>query len=301
LSDPRPILVPVDFSPHSQAAAKRAGSLARLTGARIHLVHALHLPPGARDHALPSDLWDRLRAAETRRLEEMRAAFEAEGLRVTSTFGEGDPVELIAEQVRREGAEPVVMGTHGYRGLSRLMLGSVAERVLRSLPTPVLAVKESEEEADRAIDRILVATDFSAHAAAAERIATHWALFLGAEVEVFHAIRETAVLFAPYAVAGSGDFRGEMRNAASEEIERIVDRMQAAGLNVRSKLAYGLASAEIVNRAEEWDAQLIVIGRQGHSGLEHLVLGSAAERVLRQSGCSVLVAPPPGGEAESSG
>jgi nucleotide-binding universal stress UspA family protein len=116
-----------------------------------------------------------------------------------------------------------------------------------------------------------------------------WARLYGAEVEVFHAIRETAVLFAPYAVVGSSDFEGEMYDAAKQRMRRVLERLTAQGIFPKSKIVYGRPEEEILRRAETTNADLIAIGTRGYSGLNRFLLGSVAQRVLRHAPCSVLV------------
>lgn len=283
------ILVPVDFSPHSRAAATRACRLASAMNASVRVIHALHLPPIALESSVPSEIWDDLRRSESEKLETLRRALEERcDVEITTAFEERDPVDMILSAALATEVDLVVMGTHGHRGVDRFLLGSVAERTLQRAPVPVLVVREDETEAAEPIGTILFATDFSENAERAEQVLATWALRLNAQVEVFHAIRETAVLFAPYAVPGSSDFEGEMHDAASMRIQGVLDRLQAAGVCAKSKIVYGPASDEITKRAEACGADLIVMGARGYSTLQRFLLGSVTERVLRQAHCSVL-------------
>ena len=289
MSEAVTILVPVDFSTHSRAAAIRACQLARETGASIRLIHALHLPPVAQEAAVPAGFWDGLRRSEETKLETFGRDFEGRGIEITTDFDERDPVDMILSAACAKEVELIVMGSHGHRGLDRFLLGSVAERTVQRSPVPVLVVRDDETEASNPIGTILFATDFSEHAERTERLVATWAGQLNAQVEVFHAIRETAVLFAPYAVSGSSDFEGEMHEAASKRMEGVLDRFRHAGVSAKSKIVYGLASSEITKHAESCGAEVIAIGARGYSTLQRFLLGSVAERVLRQAHCSVLV------------
>ncbi|MBW2500405.1 MAG: universal stress protein [Deltaproteobacteria bacterium] len=283
------ILVPVDFSMHSRAAALRACGLAAETGASIHLIHALHLPPVAQEAAVPEDFWDGLRESEREKLEAFARDLESEDIPITTAFEERDPVDMIRSAALAEQVGLVVMGSHGHRGIDRMLLGSVAERTVQRSPVPVLVVREDESDARKPIRNIFFATDFSEDAERAERIVARWSVALNAQVEVFHAIRETAVLFAPYAVPGSSDFEGEMHEAATRRMEVVLERLRSAGVSAKSKIVYGLASDEITKHADASGADLIALGARGYSTLQRFLLGNVAERVMRQAHCSVLI------------
>lgn len=291
------ILVPVDFSSHSRAAAERACVMAAAAGVEIKLLHAMYLLPASVEYSVSESVWADLRASEVAELEKFERDFSDRGIHVHTVFEERYPADAIRAAARDSGVELIVMGSHGRQGIDRLLLGSVAEKTVQAAPVPVLVVRESESDAARKIQSILFATDFSEDAEAAERVVATWARRLGAEVEIFHAIRETAVLFAPYAVAGSSDWEGEMKEAATRRIESVRARFDEAGVIAKTKIEYGLASEEIIKRAETTGTQLIAMGSRGYSALQRFVLGSVTQRVLRHAPCSVLVAGRPSGRS----
>lgn len=138
-------LVPHDFSADADAALETAVELARRLGAELHLLHAYQQPLDVLSPygvAIPPNVGPELRAAAQRRLDEI--AKEISGLRIHVHAVEGPPALVIPEQAREIGADLVVMGTHGRSGLRHLLLGSVAERTVRSAPCPVLTVKAPE-------------------------------------------------------------------------------------------------------------------------------------------------------------
>jgi nucleotide-binding universal stress UspA family protein len=135
------ILHPTDFSRPSEIAFRLACSLARDYGARLVVVH-VHVPPMSMAEAIThlepenykEELWKkfhRLEASEPR----------IRDLRVDAKFVEGDPADEILRLAREIKPELIVMGTHGRTGLARLLMGSVAEEVVRKSPYPVLTVK----------------------------------------------------------------------------------------------------------------------------------------------------------------
>jgi nucleotide-binding universal stress UspA family protein len=138
------ILVPVDFSDHSKEALDSAVQIAQLFGSTIHLLHCYHIqtagisPYGI---VLPSGYYDDIREAAQKRLNDWHEQIFSEGIKVESRLSADSPslaINLAAEEIS---ADLVVMGTRGLSGLKHAMLGSVAERVVRLAPCPVLTVK----------------------------------------------------------------------------------------------------------------------------------------------------------------
>ncbi len=143
------ILVPVDFSDHSKEALDTAIQLAELFGSTIHLLHGYHVqtagisPYGI---VLPSGYYGDIRDAAEKRLNDWHEMVFGEGIKVESTLSADSPslaTNLAAKEIE---ADLVVMGTRGLSGLKRAMLGSVAERVVRLAPCPVLTVKDPEAD-----------------------------------------------------------------------------------------------------------------------------------------------------------
>jgi nucleotide-binding universal stress UspA family protein len=147
----RRILVPLDGSATAQRGLDEAMRLARLTGARMRLVHVVDLAsvlaPAREGFLGPvDDLLAPARAAGVALLRMARANAEAHGLVVDAveldTAG-GRVADAVLHEVRRWPADVVVLGTHGRRGVRRLMLGSDAEQVLRRSPVPVMLVPDA--------------------------------------------------------------------------------------------------------------------------------------------------------------
>ncbi len=144
------ILVPVDFSPHSQEAIRYAADLAQKYEGSITLTHvyqpiAYSVPDGL-VFFTPNQLGELLEELN-KRLEQTRAEAEQAGAtKVDSKMLQGVPSDEIAALAREGGFDLIVMGTHGRTGLRHALLGSVAERVVRSAPCPVLTVHPPPQE-----------------------------------------------------------------------------------------------------------------------------------------------------------
>jgi nucleotide-binding universal stress UspA family protein len=138
------ILVAIDLSAHSEKALECAIGLARRLGGKIHLIHSFHVPiPGPPPDAtvIPREAMTASREVAARKLEAMRQRVEAEGVETVLHLRPGHPVSEIAETAKEVGADLIVMGTRGLGGLQHVLLGSVAEPMLRTAPCPVLTVK----------------------------------------------------------------------------------------------------------------------------------------------------------------
>jgi universal stress protein A len=138
------ILVPTDFSSSAEAAVRYAAQLARAFHASIHLLHVV-------DNPLASAMWSTeaytaeieglqinlVRAAEER----LKGSVPSHTGTVSTEVRPGNPPQQILEVARERSADLIVMGTHGRTGLAHIMLGSVAERVVRLAPCPVLTLR----------------------------------------------------------------------------------------------------------------------------------------------------------------
>jgi nucleotide-binding universal stress UspA family protein len=146
MSASRTVLHPTDFSNASRAAFTTAMTLAQTTRATLTILHVIvPIVPLVPEQFLDTATWARLdrKAREWgyARLRQLAARARKRGLRVTTLLCEGDPSRHIVITARGCRAGFVVMGTHGRRGISRFLLGSVAERVVALAPCPVVTVR----------------------------------------------------------------------------------------------------------------------------------------------------------------
>ena len=142
----RPILHPTDFSPASRAAFAHALALAREEGAELVLVHVLPtvMPMASEGYMSPKvydDLQRSMRAQVQKQLDRLLTKAKAARVRARGLLYEGVAADAITRAARARHAKLIVMGTHGRTGLSRLFVGSVAERVVGTAPCPVLTVR----------------------------------------------------------------------------------------------------------------------------------------------------------------
>lgn len=150
------ILVATDFSDASRASVDCGRALAEQFGSALHLVHVIPdltlkaLAPDGFVVTTPDDLQRQLEADAWKKLEALRSVGHPDGVRVVpSVLSSTAPADAIVRYARTEQIDLIVMGTRGRGGVPRLLLGSVAERVVRTAPCPVLtirAVEQAEQE-----------------------------------------------------------------------------------------------------------------------------------------------------------
>jgi len=144
------ILVPVDFSPHAEHAFTYATTLAERFGAKLALLYVVDdsFATGgwSSEIYVPNvpELMENLIADADRRLATLKASAAALGLTAETAVIRGRPAHAIVEHAQNGGFDLIVMGTHGRTGMAHVVMGSVAERVLRKAPCPVLTVRGTE-------------------------------------------------------------------------------------------------------------------------------------------------------------
>jgi nucleotide-binding universal stress UspA family protein len=140
------ILVPTDGSDCARAAADHAIELAREHGATVYALHVLHLRPSLEPNV--EAVLDALEATGEEALDDVARRGADAGVEVVTEMEKGVPNEVVRAVAEREGADLIVMGTHGLSGLERFLLGSTTERVLRLSSVPVLTVGRDSADDD---------------------------------------------------------------------------------------------------------------------------------------------------------
>jgi len=148
------ILVPIDYSDCTRDVLAQAERLAAALGADIELMHIVQLPPEVPPGAMftptynptPRTAIQHLCDAAQKRLEGLRAVVSARGFTVKCTLEVGGVSDMVVKHAEETSPDFIVMGTHGRRGIGRLMLGSVTESVIRSTPCPVVVTRFQHHE-----------------------------------------------------------------------------------------------------------------------------------------------------------
>lgn len=300
----RRILCPTDFSDFSRRAFQHAIRLARWKRCELVALHVnepAHPPPWARGSSRGA-----LSDADARRhvSEKLQAFVEQArpaGVKVRPVVGEGRDVDEILKQVRAQAVDLLVMGTHGRGGFERLLLGSVAEKVLRKADCPVIVVpsphagagdeESTTRKAGAPYRHILCPVDFSETSIAALRHAVDLAKEASragrARLTILHVLEfmEEPREFRHFSVP---EFHRQLAEDAIHRLLAMFPMTTRTRLGIDGVVLTGKAHAGIVTLAEDLLSDLIVMGVRGHAAADRALFGSTAQHVTRGADCPVL-------------
>jgi nucleotide-binding universal stress UspA family protein len=300
----RQILCATDFSAASEPAWEEAQLLARVLGAELLLLHVVPLVLVPMEGYLPTRMYQELVEGAEReaqaRLDAMLTKLGDPALKARSRIVEGSAALRILDVAREEGSDLLVVGTHGRTGMGRVLLGSVADRIVRSARRPVVTVRPQPVGARPArLARILYVTDFSPTA----RTAWSWVLELagvtGAAVDFLHVTAQPVPdrHLSPELVARMAALLEEHGEAEAQQFLQQSERDRPGrlpGERVQVLIGRGVVEDQIVHWAQARGADLIVMGTHGWSGLLRWMLGSVAHHLLQAAPCPVLTVGPEG-------
>lgn len=291
--DVKKILFPTDFSETAKMAKAHAIALARCLGADIT---SLHVRTMFQDdpRALAKQLRNNGSGPQELRIDPAGAAsdFGAEPRVRTVIVRDISPADAILNYIEREGADLVVMGTHGRTGLKHFMLGSVSEEVVRESPVPVVTVGPNTGSSTR-YHRILVGFDYSIHSSAALLEAAQLAKVLDARLQVLFVVhQEIHPAYQEYHLATTSRALPVIEEELRKAVAEILPDEQTAPPKITAMLGTDKTAREISEFAAEANVNLIVLGTHGFSGLNRLLLGSTSEQVMRLAACPVLTVRP---------
>ncbi|HET6613262.1 MAG TPA: universal stress protein [Kofleriaceae bacterium] len=293
------LVVGTDFSPQAEVAIAHAAAVAERMGAPVTVVHVtvpVEPPPSAsavwaRAMAQVNAIFDELSQEAAAHLSQTQARLADRGLVVDTRVLVEQPVAGLCRVTEALGAALLVVGTHGRTGMSRFLLGSVAERVVKLSPSSVLVARGDSPGDYR---RILVPVDFSPASEAALALAVRVAA-RPATLELFHAwqVPRTIRTFFDARTADSATLRRDLSRALTETGEAWCARHRQEGIDLRFAHAVGSPGHLIQDRLESSRGyDLVVTGSHGHRGVRGLLLGSVAQTTVRHAPCSVLVVRP---------
>lgn len=295
------MLLATDRSKASLAHLSYAARLGNALGARLTLFHALRptqliVNPAFDDRTTPTgESPEEARTALTE-IANTLGSNRPVHVEVDNTLQDHDAILAAADRVK---ADMVVLPTHGRTGLSRAVLGSVAEQVMRRAQHPVLLLTdhmlENEQKPAKEHGPVMLATDLSDASKVAHRPAADLAKRLGLRLRMLSVLSDVAP--PPH---GGGAPVAPAPNAAAVRIEgRTRDLRDAAGelsatveAEIDVRIAHDIA-AEIVSAASGCDAAMLVLTTHGRRGIARMVKGSVAEQVVRHATMPVMVMPKP--------
>lgn len=274
---PRDVLIPTDGSPLSKDALEHA--IATFPDGDLTLVYVIDPR-----YTAPDD--DELKPE--RRFTDALDVAERHGIEVETEIRVGHPSREIVAYSEENAIDDIVMGSHGREGASRVLLGSVAERVLRRAPVPVTIVRPHQRMGEK---RHLVPIDGSEQSRKALEYA--FSVFPAVETTVLHAIDPIETHY--------GEGQLVHSEAEYERIEEEAERLLAdardlareydAKVTTTTVVEWGPneSADAILDYVEDTDVDHVIMGSHGRSGASRLLLGSVAETVARRSPVPVTV------------
>lgn len=276
------ILVATDFSPCAEGAIDWAVEVARTHGAKLLMMHALQAPLLVEA--------DRNRCEEV--LAERAEAIRSTGITVESKIfvGSGATASTIVEAAKAAGADLIVAGTNGQTGLLRVYLGGTASHVVRHASCPVMTIHPEHARQHRPIRHILVPTDYSADAALAlcEAVRLLGPVSSSLQVVILHVYRLHPHVVYPWTPSAPAHRRSELAHETQRHLEKIAAPLRELGLDIQVVAQEGHPPEVIDAEANRVAADVIAMGTHGRSGLNRLLFGSVAERVLPRAPCPVF-------------
>ncbi len=301
-SDPlQTILVATDFSETAGLALERALDIAIRHESAIALIHVMQpdLPIVASPEMIvvPPDYERLLREASSEGLAHAADRARQAGVRVREILEQGNPARQITACADEIQADLIMIGTRGNTGFKHLLLGSVAEEVVRIASQPVLTVHPGDDRPIEPVQTLLFPTDFSPTADYALGVATR--LLAGSDKATILLVHTYNISPTVMPLGGFGNgvtplFVENAQQLAEHATAPAAQSLRARGFEVEVLVARGDPAEIVTELAAERGVDVIVMGTRGHSKLRQILLGSTAERVVEHAPCPVMTvhAPP---------
>lgn len=278
------ILFATDFLESSRLALDYAVAFAHHFNANVVLLHAIELSPPAEEAEAITGMPSLSRKAAQARLDGFAAGLRRLGLQVETLLKEGTPCTVITDAEKALAPDLLVLGVHGvHRGVSHLLIGSNAEKILLSAHCPTLSVGAhvlAGLDLSLHLNEILYCTDFTPQSAAAAPYAIGLAQEFGLDVEVCHLAQTPPEQDSAAAHIVAEDYCDALRRTAPG----LADPWCTPAYNLR----HAMSLDEIVRRAEAATAGLIVLGVHGETQLGRHLHASLAYQLLSRATCPVL-------------
>jgi nucleotide-binding universal stress UspA family protein len=279
------ILFPVDDSEDSSEILHHVGELANWADATIHL---LFVADTTRDSVtvVENTVVDALVQEGEGIVEDASKTLSTLGVEYETDVVQGNPAPTIVEYADRYGHDLIAMSTHGRRGVSRYLQGSVSEKVVRLSSVPVLTARmQPDEQLVFPYENVLITTDGSAGATRAAQHGLALAESLGATVHVL-AVVDDASLGLDIRSAISGQ---EHEQAATEAAKEIIEEAETYGVtDTVQHIEQGDPADVILDCIDANNIHVVVMGTTGRRGTDRILLGSVAEKTVRSAPVPVL-------------
>ncbi|MFW5949868.1 MAG: universal stress protein [archaeon] len=279
------ILFPFDGSEGASKVLHHASELANWADATIQILYVAD----TRDYSVAvvdGHTVDGLVQKGEQIVEEAAKTLDTHGVSYTTNVVQGNPAPAISEYADRYNQDLIVMPTHGREGISRYLIGSTTEKVVRLSSVPVLTVRmQPDERVVFPYQNILIPTDGSATAMHATRHLVELAASLDATVHALSVVDDTAFgSDARSAMAGK-----ENEEAAADAVETVLAEAEARGVaNTVQHVEHGSPVEKILDCIESNDIHVVGMGTKGRRGTDRILLGSVAEKTVRSAPVPVV-------------
>jgi len=290
------ILFPTDFSKCSEQALAHAVFLAEKYEAEIYVLHVITIfedQPSivSNEIAETKEMVKKLEDVAEKQLNKILDSHCSNDIKITTEIKRGlSAAPAILEYSSENKIDLIIMGTHGRRGLGHLLLGSAAEEVVRLAPCPLFTIRELKDPKPvMHVNNILVPIDFSNYSEKALAYASEIAQSYNAQLQVLHIIEET--MHPAFSVTGKSsifDLVPDIKDDSRKRAEKILSNFVSDRVKSKIFIQGGRAANDIIKFAKENSTDLIVIATHGLTGLEHMLLGSVTEKVVRMAHCPVF-------------
>ncbi len=264
------ILLATDGSEYSEGAAKEAIYLAKSCIAKLSVIYVLEVNPELETEG--QKVVEKMESEARAHMDAIRKRAAQDNVECEVVVRRTDqPYKAIVEEAEKRGIDAIIMGRRGKTGLKKILMGSVTAKVIGYAPCKVLVVPK-----DAAIrcENLMLATDGSKYSKAAELEA----------INMSKRCSQTKKLIV-LSVARAN----ERLEQAKANVEKVRQDAEQEGIKVETLTPVGRPFEVTVKTAKERDVDIIIIGEYGRTGIEELLMGSVAERVIALSPCAVLV------------
>jgi len=282
------LLLATDGSEFSEGAIREAIRMAKRCSSKLIAISVIETNPEFESMA-PSVLEKREKEIRSH-LEAVQARAKKEGVACEITLHEGeDSYKYIVDEAVKQKSSMIIMGRRGKKGFRRLVMGSTTSWTIGHAPCSILVVPRAAQVEFRSV---VVATDGSKYSAAAASEAIGIAKRNNA--------RLTAIAVVPAELATPADIdfatiareklADQEMQAAEKNAKAVKEAAQKAGVDAQAFVMSGKPADAVMEIAKDQKADLVVVGSHGRTGLDRLLMGSVAERVIVLASCAVLVA-----------
>jgi len=292
------IICTTDFSDASNYAVPFAVALAREMGARLYVSHVIDLSAATMYGEAVVDLTELQNRIKKFAQEETARIVGAEPVDWEPLISVGHVADELGRLAQEQGADLVVAATHGRSGLKRLILGSVTERLIRTLPCPLLVVQSPEaglaQPGSREVrfKRLLVGCDFSPDSELAVEFGFHLARRFQAELHLVHVIVPSVLEELIKPAGPQKEARPDVRAELKTRLAALAAGEGRSGTSTMTALLAGDPPEELVKYAALHETDLMILGVRGRTLAEKLFVGSTTDRVVRRAPCPVLAVRP---------